>query len=549
MIGSRLSCLALAQICAFSAAAAPPKLNSLFPAGAERGTTVSVNAAGTFGQWPVQAWVDRPGLEITATAEKNTLSVTVAPDAAPGIYWLRLYDKEGATSPRPFIVGTMTEVTENEPNDDRLKPQSIASQPIVVNGRLNKSNDVDSFAVPLYQGQTLVASVEANRILGSPMDSVLQIVSPDGFVLGENDDYHDIDAQLVLVVPADGIYVVRIFGFPATPTASISFAGGEDFVYRLTITTGPFIEYAYPLAVGVVSAGESQDSPGGLTMSHVELHGWNIPGELQNFPLQVGTPDRFFDLSPVATAGRATIRFERHETTTEQEPNGRESPQEIRLPVTLTGRIEKRGDVDVFRFQAKKGERLVFRAESRELGFPLDPLLRVTDAAGKTVTEVDDNGNSRDAELTFTPPADGEFRLMIRDLNGQGGDRYVYRLSAAPLQPSYSLKVAADSFVLAPGKSLEITVTVERANEFAGEIELNAEGLPDGISASAAKSAGTGDTSKAVKMTLTGGTSPLAGPFRIVGHVPGQPLLDRNALAALANLNTSTSDLWITVSP
>src|SRR5262245_40885142 len=88
-----LTCL---LICKSVATAAPPKLNALFPAGAERGTTTNINAAGTFDKWPVKVWVDRPGLDITVATEKNTLTVTVAPDAKPGVYWLRLYDDEGA---------------------------------------------------------------------------------------------------------------------------------------------------------------------------------------------------------------------------------------------------------------------------------------------------------------------------------------------------------------------------------------------------------------------------------------------------------------------
>ena len=41
--------------------------------------------------------------------------------------------------------------------------------------------------------------------------------------------------------PDDGTYVVRLFAFPSVPDASVRFAGGERFIYRLTLTTGAFV--------------------------------------------------------------------------------------------------------------------------------------------------------------------------------------------------------------------------------------------------------------------------------------------------------------------
>src|SRR5262249_36007488 len=150
-------------------------------------------------------------------------------------------------------------------NEDPKKPQVLDSAAVVVNGRLEKQGDVDGFALRLAKGQTLVASVLANRGLGSPMDAVLQVASADGFVLDQNNDYHGLDPQLVFTAPADGTYVVRTFAFPAVPDSGIRFAGGETFIYRLTLTTGGFAEYAYPLAVPRADPGQ------------VELVGWNIP--------------------------------------------------------------------------------------------------------------------------------------------------------------------------------------------------------------------------------------------------------------------------------
>ena len=68
--------------------------------------------SGTFDHWPVKCWVDGAGLSIEAGAEKGKLAIHVAADAEPGVRWVRVYDEEGATNLRPFIVGTLPEVVE-----------------------------------------------------------------------------------------------------------------------------------------------------------------------------------------------------------------------------------------------------------------------------------------------------------------------------------------------------------------------------------------------------------------------------------------------------
>src|SRR5438034_1160854 len=103
------------------AVAAPPTVDYLFPAGGQRGTTVEVTAGGTFSSWPVKVHVESKGLRVRLGKESGKLSVAIAADAVPGTYWIRLYNDEGAALARPFIVGTLPEVLEKEPNDDPKK--------------------------------------------------------------------------------------------------------------------------------------------------------------------------------------------------------------------------------------------------------------------------------------------------------------------------------------------------------------------------------------------------------------------------------------------
>jgi hypothetical protein len=514
------------------ASAKPPTLDRLFPAGGRRGQTVAVTASGSFDHWPSRSWTDGPDIRVEMGDEKGKLAITIDAGARPGVRWLRLFDEEGATAPRPFVVGTLPETIEV---GSKGGPQTLDGSPVTVNGRLAKTGEVDEFAMPLEKGRTLVASVEANRGLGSPMDAVLQVVSPSGFVLAQDDDDHGLDPLIAFEVPADGTYVVRLFAFPATPDSSIRFAGGDAFIYRLSLTTGGFLDHAEPLAV-------PRDGP-----ARVEARGWNVPDEARHLEVVADDPDEAIAFHP-RLAGAIAVRRESHRTLVAPEPSDAEHPTAIDLPVTITSRIDRPRDRDVFRFAGRKGQRVSFRVESRSLGAPLDPVLVVSDPSGKRLAEADDAGKERDPKLAFTPPEDGDYLLTVRDLHGRGGDRFVYRLTATIPGPDYQLSLAADRFTLTPGKPLTIPVTVERTGGFDGVVEVRAEDLPDGVTAEPVRTAAGKPAAKAtVELKLTSEGGPSSAPIRVVGRVVEGTGPERAARVPIAGLDASISHAWLTV--
>ncbi|MFT3878724.1 MAG: hypothetical protein QM703_03575 [Gemmatales bacterium] len=255
----RLTMLAVLLLFTSSVQAAPPNTTGLMPAGGQRGTTVEVTAMGSFDTWPTQVWTSSPHLVAVHGKDKGKVTIKIAPETLPGIYWLRCYDASGAGQLRPFIVGVLPEVNEVEPNDDARKAQLI-KQPAVVNGKLNKNGDVDCFAVDLKKGQTLVASVQSHQVLRSAADMVMQLVTPTGVVIAQNHDYHGLDPQMNYTAPKDEQVVVRLFAFPANPDSSIRFSGGDLYFYRLTLTTAGFADHSLPLAV---SARQTRTYPAG----------------------------------------------------------------------------------------------------------------------------------------------------------------------------------------------------------------------------------------------------------------------------------------------
>ena len=480
---------ALAALFASPLFAAPPKVNYFFPPGGQRGQSVAVTASGEFSNWPVQIWSDRPGITATCEKDKGKLKIEVAADAVPGVTWLRLTDGEGASQLRPFVIGTLPEIAEDEPNDRPEKPHAVPAK-CVVSGRLAKSDDVDGFVLDLKQGETLVAAVQANSVLGSPMDSVLQVCElierrgsslqqsqVEAFVAAQNHDAIGLDPQIVFSVPRDGRYLVRLFAFPSDPNSTIGFAGGDNYIYRLTLTTGGYVDHALPLVLPREAA-------------QVRLAGWNVPETPIGVP--AGDESLAWLFHPEAASSWPAARLA-HASLVADDSSDPSQPQAVQLPVTISGRLEAADDVDAFAFLGAKGQKVRVEVAAASLGFPTDATISLLDAEGKVVAEADDTGrDGRDPVLNATLAADGQHRVVIRDLHGRSGLRMVYRLTIETPEPDFELSLAADAYVLAADKPLEIPLTVTGREGFNESVEIHVLDLPPGVTAEPLKVAATG---------------------------------------------------------
>jgi len=112
----------------------------------------------------------------------------------------------------------------------------------------------------------------------------------------------------------------------------------------------------------------------------------------------------------------------------------------VTVPCTANGQIAP-GEVNRYRFEARKGQRLLISVEARLLNpYVADavpgwfqPVLTLRNAAGKEVAFCDDYRFKPDPVLFFEVPADGSYVLHVTDAIYRGREDFVYRLTIGEL--------------------------------------------------------------------------------------------------------------------
>ena len=108
----------------------------------------------------------------------------------------------------------------------------------------------------------------------------------------------------------------------------------------------------------------------------------------------------------------------------------------VTVPCTMNGQIAS-GEVNRYRFQARKGQRLVISTAARQLvpyiadAVPgwFQPVLTLHDADGKEVAFNDDFRFKPDPTLFYDVPKNGEYVLTIADAIYRGREDFVYRIT------------------------------------------------------------------------------------------------------------------------
>jgi hypothetical protein len=97
-------------------------------------------------------------------------------------------------------------------------------------------------------------------------------------------------------------------------------------------------------------------------------------------------------------------------------------------PVTVNGTLQG-PERDMYRIQAKAGERRVFEVEARRAGSAIDPVIQVMDGSGKVLARSDDDPLlDLDARVDFTFPKEGFYYVEVHDSRFSTQTQNFYRL-------------------------------------------------------------------------------------------------------------------------
>ena len=255
-----------------------PFMTSIFPLGRPVGKPAAITMKG----WNLQ------GAELTPPAK----------DAGAGIQLIAAHRKGFVSNRVPFVLDTLPECFEKEPNHDRAHAQKI-TLPIIINGRIEKPEKWDVFQFSGKSNDTVIAEVYARR-LDSPLDSVIKLTDKQGTLLAFNDDHEDLgsglnthqaDSYLMARLPADGIYDVHI--------GDIARKGGEEYAYRLRISS-PQPDFA----LRVVPSSVSLRGKSSATLSVYTSRQDGFTGPIK---LSLKDPPPGFSASPVTLSGTQVV--------------------------------------------------------------------------------------------------------------------------------------------------------------------------------------------------------------------------------------------------
>lgn len=553
-------------------------LTALQPSGAKQGSQVTVTLLGADLDDLERLVFSHPGITaVPATTPPGeydpqprpiprTMVVTVAPEVPAGIYDVVAVGRYGASNTRSFVVGSGAEVA--KPGDIET-PAKAFEVPVdaSVTARAT-AGKADHYAVPLKAGQRVRAEIWARRV-DSRMTAVLEILDPSGKVVANARRHHDDDPFVDFTAPADGRYVVRVHDLYA--------GGGDEVHYRLGLSTAPQVDFVFPpvaragesVKVEVYGVGLPGGAPAGLPgLSTVEgtaglekividaRTGDPAKGAAKRVEHRLLAPrdatadlvDLFGDV-PGAAQPLAAALLSPSAPVVESEPNDQAAPQAVTLPAVIAGRFHPRGDRDWFSFEAKAGDTFVFDLVSDRLGHATDPCLLVESVTagpdgkpvGKEVAYADDgpaefvggaiDRPSSDPSLEFKAPADGTYRILVRDLKADSRTSPEHAWILVARKPAPDFRVVAmlaeqnradanKANVVPPvvdvGGSTTIDVLVFRADGFAGDVSIEAEGLPPGVTASPAVAPARTNRAQLV-LSAAEGMKPWSGTIRVVG--------------------------------
>ncbi len=230
--------------------AAEPSVESLSPRVLQRGVTSQVKFVGAGLTHCRELKFYSPGIQCSNLEVVDDYSVIatlkVDPDCKIAGHAFRLRSDEGFSELRTMHVSRFPVMIEPERKsvDEVIAISTKATdspqdQAVTIVGVL-QDGDYDRYKVALKKGQRLTAEVEAIRLGGDLLDTVLTVTDPKGQVVAINDDgplLHQ-DPNLSLLADVEGDYTVEV--------RESNYGGSATAQYSLHLGSFPAAAVAFP---------------------------------------------------------------------------------------------------------------------------------------------------------------------------------------------------------------------------------------------------------------------------------------------------------------
>lgn len=226
-----------------------------------------------------------------------------------------------------------------------------------VTGKVFPAGDIDFYRFNTRVGQEI--GVQVVTPTGSKLESILELFDPRGNLVASSSN-----GLLAHVCTEAGKHSLSI--------RDREFRGEAGFAYTLKVGAVPVVTSVFPLGLPRGQTGEvtlTGANLGTARKQKISIPADAVPGS--KIELKVQTPLGSALGNPQVGVGEFA----------ESTQVGSLLP----IPGAGNGRIEKVGQVDTWRFTARKGERLIVETEARRIGSALDSMIEITDAGGNPV--------------------------------------------------------------------------------------------------------------------------------------------------------------------
>lgn len=434
-----------------SAAAQDPIVDRLDGPALRPGQPAALTVVGRQQQGTIALWTPAGTLRLKAGTDVSKdgafpVEGTIAADAVPGIYPVRLVTSHGASEAAWTVIDDLPFVALTAEADNRSAGQPI-TLPCCLNGSIAPVAS-RTLKINLAANQVLTAEVYARRI-GSDLDPVLRLTGPDGRELLYSDDFPGLegDSQLRFSAPAAGEYRLEI--------RDVRYSGGNRHFFHLRLANLPLVAAALPRIASPGKPVSLTDSAGTVL---VEAPAPAAPPVISNdlLPVRLRAPGAEADsITSVAVVPDAVFTETEPNNTKEQTP---EVPSDAGV---ISGCFQTAGDVDWFRITATAPGPLLIYSRTRDVSSPCDLLLELYNQDGGRLAESDDAG-PRDAELSAQLPAPGNYFIKVAELAGRGGPAWCYALNLHHSRPAVIAAAPADRISIPRGGSASLPLNLRR---------------------------------------------------------------------------------------